>query len=181
MMNKRSAPPTLDDEHQFLQEIIDLLAEDGLSDKEIDANLVMLDRLFQLQFREGLDYCHRIVDCIGANLLPYPYTYQVLMLKDFIKVMEIEFARTMGEAVMNSLNLAERIQDIKDISETDDVSAFYGEEDDEVKAEYKQRDAALIAFLRADDEVRQLVEKRVGATIEEIWGIKPNDEFEDED
>lgn len=179
MVKNRSGTPTLNDEHDFFQEIIDLMRDDGAGEEYIMANLRMLDRLFQLSFRQSIEYCHQLVDCVAINLLPYPYTHQVMLMSNFTELLKREFARTMGEAIKNSLGVAEVIRDMKELMETEDVGDFYGEDEDEIKSEYCQRDAALIAFLKADEEVRQLLEKRVGATIEEIWNVTTDSE-EDE-
>ena len=59
-----------------------------------------------------------------------------------------------------------------ELAETDDPSDLYGKEEDAVKSEYRQRDTNVVEFLKANPEIRQYVEKRMGATVEEVWNIK---------
>lgn len=75
-------------------------------------------------------------------------------------------------AAMMLGELGEFIRNAMELAETDDPSDLYGKEEDAVKSEYRQRDTNVVEFLKANPEIRQYVEKRMGATVEEVWNIK---------
>lgn len=171
-LQKKVDLASIEDTHNLIQQMLDSMATDGLSDDEAQAIVNWLDRAFQFSFRLEIENCHRMVDSIAANMLQYPYTHSMIYVNQFHQLLQREFARITVEAIMNIGELAEFLQMAKDIAETDSPSDLYGEEDDAIKSEYCQRDSNVVAFLDNNPEIRRYVERRAGATVEEIWGIR---------
>ena len=122
-----------------------------------------------------IENCHRLVDGVAANLLLYPYTHSMIYVDRFHYLLQKAFADTVVHAMMGIGELAEVLQMAKAVEETDDPSDLYGEDDDIVKTEYRLRDANVARFLIENPEIRCYVERRAGATVEEIWGLTRSD------
>lgn len=172
-LQKKIDLASIDDTHDLIQNMLDLMADDGLSDCEAQAIVDWLDRVFQFSFRVEMEHCHRLVDGVAVNLLLYPYTHRMIYLNGFRHVLQQAFAETVVHAMMGIGELAEVLQIAKESAETTNPSDLYG--DDPVGAEYQQRDANVVQFLSDNPEIRHYVERRTGATIEEIWGITKGD------
>ena len=56
-----------------------------------------------------------------------------------------------------------------DLRETDDVSKFYGMDNDPIRDEYVERDKQVIAYLKQHPEIKKAVEEKMGAKISLIW------------
>lgn len=161
----------LNDAHDLIQEVINTMEKDGNKENEIKANVNTLDRLFQLSFRSEIENCHKLVDGIALNLMPYPYTHQMIFVQRFTEFLKKEFALTVTEAIFNTGELGEFLQKAKELGEIDDVSDLYGDRDDEIASEYRQRDASVVEFLMTHPEIRNYVEAKVGVTIDKIWKL----------
>lgn len=66
-------------------------------------------------------------------------------------------------------NLADVLKAGMELSETDDVSEFYGEEDDSIRDEYVERDKQVVAYLKQHPEIKKAVEEKIGTKISFIW------------
>lgn len=170
-LKKKVDLASLEDTHVLIQELLDAMAADGLTESEAQVIVDWLDRVFRFSFRVEICNCHRIVDGIAVNMLQYPYTYSMRYVNQLHRLLQREFVRIITGTVMEIGELAEFLQMAKEVAEVETPSELYGEEDDEIKSEYCQRDADVIAFLKDNPEIRRYVENRVGATVEEIWGI----------
>ena len=169
-MKDHSRTPDLGDTHDFIQEIITRMEKDGMDEKQVIHFATTLDRLFQFSFMATIDYCHRMVDGIALNLMPYPYTHQMAFVKSFEDTLKRQYAISVVEAIMNTGELGAVIRDAKESGFIDEAVPNYG--DDDIADEYKRRDAAVIEYLKANPEIRRFVESKAGGTVEEIWGVK---------
>ena len=162
--------PDLEDTHDFIQDIIFEMENDNMDEAQVMHYAVTLDRLFQFSFLATIDYCHRLVDGVALNLMPYPYTHQMTFVKSFENTLKRQYAISMVEAIMNTGELGAVIREAKQAGFIDEAVPSYG--DDEIADEYRRRDAATVEYLKANPEIRRFVETKAGGTVEEIWGVK---------
>lgn len=165
----------IDEIHQFIQDDIDYLERQGYDEATIRGVVQELDILFQLSVRVKLQRCHELLDCYALNLRPYLYTYQHHFMDEMMQELTRRMATATVEAAIYCSDLGSFIKDAMELSGADKVEELYGPDDDAVKDEYMQRDQAAIQFLRENPEFKALVEKRAGATIEEIWRLEGGD------
>lgn len=170
---------SLDEMHDLIQMMIDAMSEDGMTHAEAQALVNWLDMIFRFSFYVTIEHCHQLVDALAVNLLPQPYTHSMIHLQRFYDTLKRSFAETTVSAAMMLGELGELIRNAMQLAETDNPADLYGDDEDHINAEYRQRDANAIAFLKANPEIRKYVERRAGATIEEIW--KLNDSPQDKD
>lgn len=171
-ITKRKEPVgSLDEMHDLIQMMIDAMSEDGMTDAEAQALVNWLDMIFQFSFYVTIEHCHQLVDAIAINLLPQPYTHSMMHIQRFYETLKKSFAETTVYSAMMLGELGEFIRNAMLHSEEDELSDLYGDVDDPIKAEYCQRDTNAVAFLKANPEIRHYVEKRTGATIEDIWKL----------
>lgn len=160
---------TLDEVHNFIQYFIDYLDKKGYSEAVIKDVVNTLDIIFQLTVREKLDYCHKLLDYYAKNLTPYLYSCQVHYIEDLKKELISKTVKSVVEAASYCIDLVDLLKMGKDIMETDDVSDFYGEDDDLIKDEYVERDKQVVIFLKENPEIKKVVEEKIGAKISLIW------------
>ena len=172
IMKRKEPAGSIEEVHDLIQMMLDAMSEDGITDEEAQALVNWLDRLFQFSFWVTIGNCHRLVDGVALNLLPQPYTHSMIHIQRFYSTLKKSFAETTVYAAMMLGELGEFIRNAMELAETDDPSDLYGKEEDAVKSEYRQRDTNVVEFLKANPEIRQYVEKRMGATVEEVWNIK---------
>jgi len=169
LWEERDDSMTLEEVHDFIQYFIDYLEKKGYSEAVIKDVVKTMDILFQLTVREKLDYCHRLLDCYAENLTPYLYTYQVHFMDRLKKELLSMTVKSTMEASIYCSNLADVLKTGMELSETEDVSEFYGEENDPIRDEYVERDKQVVAYLKQHPEIKRAVEEKIGAKISLIW------------
>lgn len=171
-MRKKESTDELIDVHDLIQSVIDSMEKNGEDVEYIKANVNMLDRIFLYFFRADIKYCHQILDALVLNFMPYPYTYQMHLMREFMHFLQHEFARSLAIAFINTEELAKFFKNAKEINEgICNISDLYGEENDDIKAEYCQCDVSIVQFLKANPYVRELIEKRLGSDLAEFWNL----------
>lgn len=169
LWEERDDSMTLEEVHDFIQYFIDYLEKKGYSEAVIKDVVKTMDILFQLTVREKLDYCHRLLDCYAENLTPYLYTYQVHFMDRLKKELLSMTVKSTMEASIYCSDLADVLKTGMELSETEDVSEFYGEENDPIRDEYVERDKQVVAYLKQHPEIKRAVEEKIGAKISLIW------------
>lgn len=169
LWEERDDSMTLEEVHDFIQYFIDYLEKKGYSEAVIKDVVRTMDILFQLTVRRKLDYCHRLLDCYAENLTPYLYTYQVHFMDKLIKELSSMTVKSTVEASIYCSDLADVLKTGMELSETEDVSEFYGEENDPIRDEYVERDKQVVAYLKQHPEIKRAVEEKIGAKISLIW------------
>lgn len=169
LWEERDDSMTLEEVHDFIQYFIDYLEKKGYSEAVIKDVVKTMDILFQLTVREKLDYCHRLLDYYAENLTPYLYTYQVHFMDRLKKELLSMTVKSTMEASIYCSDLADVLKTGMELSETEDVSEFYGEENDPIRDEYVERDKQVVAYLKQHPEIKRAVEEKIGAKISLIW------------
>lgn len=169
LWEERDDSMTLEEVHDFIQYFIDYLEKKGYSEAVIKDVVKTMDILFQLTVREKLDYCHRLLDCYAENLTPYLYTYQVHFMDRLKKELLSMTVKSTVESSIYCSDLADLLKTGMELSETEDVSEFYGEENDPIRDEYVERDKQVVAYLKQHPEIKRAVEEKIGAKISLIW------------
>ena len=97
------------------------MEKDGMDEKQVIHFATTLDRLFQFSFMATIDYCHRMVDGIALNLMPYPYTHQLAFVKSFEDTLKRQYAISVVEAIMNTGELGAVIRNAKEAGFIDEA------------------------------------------------------------
>lgn len=155
------------DLHSFVQKYLKNLSDSGSSEEEIQGTLNFLCMLFLLPVKENLYESHRLIDYIFLNLEQYPYTHQAIMSEKVYSEIQRMFAHTMVEGMLNLSELCSFISAGQDLADSKNPFDWYG--DDQVGLEYRERDRRAYRRLVEDDELREFVEKRAGAKINQIF------------
>ena len=169
LWEERDDSMTLEEVHDFIQYFIDYLEKKGYSEAVIKDDVKTMDILFQITVREKLDYCHRLLDCYAENLTPYLYTYQVHFMDRLKKELLSMTVKSTVESSIYCSDLADLLKTGMELSETEDVSEFYGEKNDPIRDEYVERDKQVVAYLKQHPEIKRAVEEKIGAKISLIW------------
>ncbi|MCI9140784.1 MAG: hypothetical protein HFI78_14215 [Lachnospiraceae bacterium] len=169
LWEERDDSMILEEVHDFIQYFINYLEKKGYSEGVIKDVVKTMDILFQLTVRQKLDYCHKLLDCYAENLAPYLYTYQVHFMDRLIKELSLKTVESTVEASIYCSDLANVLKAEVELRETDDVSKFYGMDNDPIRDEYVERDKQVIAYLKQHPEIKKAVEEKMGAKISLIW------------
>lgn len=169
LLEERDDNLSLDEVHDFIQYFIDYLEKKNYPEGIIKDLVRTLDILFGLTVRKKLDYCHRLLDCYAENFTPYPYTHQIHFMERLKKELLSMTVKNTVETSIYCSNLVNILKTGMELSETDDVSDFYGEENDPIRDEYIERDKQVVAYLKRHPEIKKAVEEDTGVKISLIW------------
>lgn len=175
-MKKKVDLASLNDTHALIQQLLDAMAEDGLTDAEAQAIVDWLDCVFQFSFRVTLENCHRIVDGVAMNLaMDYPYDYTMERMNEFHHLMKQIFTNVVVKTIMNIGELGEVLKEARESGQLD-FSADLFRDAPILHSDFVRRDNNVLAYLRQYPEIRKHIEKRVGCNIETLWGTSKNAE-----
>ena len=155
--------------HDFIQDYLDNLANQGVEENELVANMDFLCMLFLVPVHLMREHCHQLIDGIFLNLRAYTYTQQALIMKRLENKLKKEFADILVKSCFMVGELADIIQESKELCGDGIGMQDYG--DDEIAMEYQERDRRALEMIRDDPALRMYVEKKVGAKAEEIFNL----------
>ena len=153
--------------HNLIQSLIDEADAEGWTETELKDMAYFLSMLFYASPKRSIEYCHKLIDCLGASLADLPYAHQGIYLNKVEHVLKHEFALRMVDSVIAMIEIADISEDTKKLQATDVVD--YQEYDPIIRYEYAQRDQNILEKIQEDDDLRQYVEKKIGKKAEDIF------------
>lgn len=155
---------TLDELHDFIQDLIYHLEAEGYEEDEVKAFVRYFD--IQIGYTERcLVYkCHQYVDCIAENYNQFPYTLKIHQLSKFHKKLENENIWSMIQCVKDSIKLMELMNFAQEYGDNNEF-----EDEDDIDQEYLKRDRELVKYLNENPLIKQHVEKVTEKKVDVIF------------
>ena len=166
---RKKHSPSNEETHDMIQDVLNSIDETKATEEALQRGVNFLDMLFQLSYRQNIEYCHKLIDLFQSNIAPYLYTYQLSFSERLREFLVRENVRSATEAAVYCSDLAQILNIGRELGDGIQIGDMYGEPGDPIRREYEQRDAKVVESLKGDPELRHYVENRTGCDVEKIF------------